>query len=169
MILVVATLVVMALLLCYMLAMSKVRAAQMPWRTRRATGDEMGDLLSYIDQSSGEFKFAKMMRDAGAPLASVIDKTQYCLPERGCFLELKCIQCDGAGGEVYSVMDELSLMSIKRPSDLIHDNDHTVWKNEGENVCLFFWISGDTANLENNVFLNYDAACMIYELLRGRR
>ena len=67
------------------------------------------------------------------------------------------------------MMDELSLMSIKRPSDLIHDNDHTVWKNEGENVCLFFWISGDTANLENNVFLNYDAACMIYELLRGRR
>ena len=154
-------------LMAYMISLDKLAKLYRPWRKwrRRRAIDVM---MSYIDKETGEFYFAQLMDNAGAPLAVLLHKDQYCLPRKGEFLELKFTDYVDGEGKGYAVMDGLSWCRIRNPFELIFRRKKQIWLNDPRNVCRFFWIDGESIEAKNDIYLSYDAIHSIYGLV-GRR
>jgi hypothetical protein len=156
-------------LIAYLISLDKLAKLYRPWRLRLICARMSANaMMSYIDKETGEFYFAQLMDDAGAPLAALLYKDQYCLPRKGEFLELEFTDYVDRKGKGYAVMDRLSWRRIRNPFELIFRHKKQIWQNDPRNVCRFFWIDGESIRVKNDIYLTYDAIHSIYGLV-GRR
>ena len=58
-------------LTAYMVSLDKLAKLYRPWRKRRRRR-AVDAMMSYIDKETGEFYFAQLMDNAGAPLAVLL-------------------------------------------------------------------------------------------------
>jgi len=159
--------VMMIALIAYLISLDKLAKLYRPWRKwsdRRA----VDSMMSYINKETGEFYFAQLMDNAGAPLVALLYEDQYCLPRRGEFLELEFTDYVDREGKGYAVMDRLSWRRIRNPFELILKRKKQIWRNDPRNVCRFFWIDGESIRVKNDIYLTYDAIHSIYGLVERR-
>ena len=155
--------------MAYLISLDKLAKLYRPWRLRLIYARiATNAMMSYIDKETGEFYFAQLMEDAGAPLAALLYKDQYCLPRKGEFLEMEFTDYVDREGKGYAVMDRLSWRRIRNPFELILRNKKQIWQNDPRNACKFFWIDGKSIRVINDIYLSYDAIHSIYGLV-GRR
>ena len=147
----------------YVFASSRLSDVQRPWR-RRHSKYRIKSMMSYIDSNTGEFRFAELLKDAGAPLEMMASRAWYCLPRRGEFLEMDYTNFEGTSGE-YAVMNSLSWRRIREPLELIFRKRKKVWQNDERNVYRFFWIDGESIEAVGEIYLSYDAIHTVYGLV----
>lgn len=150
-------------ILAFTFITARLSDVQRPWR-RRHCKHRIKSMMSYIDDKTGEFMFASLLRDSGAPLEMISARAWYCLPRRGEFLEMDYTNYEDKEGG-YAVMDSLSWRRIREPLELIFRRKKRVWQNDARNVCRFFWIDGESIEAGNNIYLSYDAIHTVYGLV----
>ena len=151
------------MILFYAFIATRLTDVQRPWRQRHSK-HRIKSMMSYIDDKTGEFRFASLLKDSGAPLQMISSRAWYCLPRRGEFLEMDYTNYKDNEGS-YAVMNSLSWRRMRKPSELIFRRRKKVWQNDERNVCRFFWIDGESIEAGSNIYLSYDAIHTVYGLV----